>query len=229
MNFTYVIIILTTICRRAYVKDIIMEKFLWSLFVVLALTLVLCLVSCSGGGQLNQNPPVNNHNHSYTADVTLPTCTEGGYTTYTCTCGVSYVDDYVDANGHNFCEWVIVKELTETEYGLKERTCECGEKETKVIQKPSQGLVFELNENETTYSVMGIGTCADTDIIIPDTYNGLPVTHIGDLAFYTCTSLRSVTISDSVTDIGRYAFSGCTSLTSIVIPNGVTSIYDYAF
>ena len=43
-------------------------------------------------------PPV--HTHSYTKAVTAPTCTEKGYTTYTCSCGYSYVADYVNANGH---------------------------------------------------------------------------------------------------------------------------------
>ena len=42
------------------------------------------------------------HSHSYETVVTSPTCTEKGYTTYTCTCGDSYVDNYVDATGHNF-------------------------------------------------------------------------------------------------------------------------------
>ena len=38
--------------------------------------------------------------HSYTSVVTASTCTEAGYTTYTCTCGHSYVDDHVKAQGH---------------------------------------------------------------------------------------------------------------------------------
>ena len=38
--------------------------------------------------------------HNYDTVVTAPTCTERGYTTYTCECGDSYVDDYVDALGH---------------------------------------------------------------------------------------------------------------------------------
>ena len=39
--------------------------------------------------------------HSYSSVVTKPTCTEQGYTTYTCTeCGDSYVGDYTDALGH---------------------------------------------------------------------------------------------------------------------------------
>ena len=39
--------------------------------------------------------------HKYAKKVTAPTCTEKGYTTYTCTrCDDSYVADYVDASGH---------------------------------------------------------------------------------------------------------------------------------
>ena len=42
------------------------------------------------------------HFHTYTPTVTAPTCTERGYTTYTCACGDSYADDYVDATGHTY-------------------------------------------------------------------------------------------------------------------------------
>ena len=42
------------------------------------------------------------HTHSYTAAVTVPTCTEQGYTTYTCSCGDSYKSDYKDALGHDY-------------------------------------------------------------------------------------------------------------------------------
>ena len=42
-----------------------------------------------------------NANHSYTSKVTAPTCTAGGYTTYTCSCGHSYVADETDALGHD--------------------------------------------------------------------------------------------------------------------------------
>ena len=42
--------------------------------------------------------PANGHDHK--AAVTAPTCTEAGYTTYTCHCGDSYIADEVSANGH---------------------------------------------------------------------------------------------------------------------------------
>ena len=42
------------------------------------------------------------HEHQYEAVVTAPTCTEGGYTTYTCECGESYIADETEALGHDF-------------------------------------------------------------------------------------------------------------------------------
>ena len=43
------------------------------------------------------------HTHDYKATVTKPTCTERGYTTYTCSvCGDSYKGSYVDSLGHNY-------------------------------------------------------------------------------------------------------------------------------
>ena len=49
----------------------------------------------------------DNHVHSYTADVTAPTCSERGYTTYTCSgCGESFVGSYVALLGHHFVNGV---------------------------------------------------------------------------------------------------------------------------
>ena len=43
------------------------------------------------------------HTHDYKATVTKPTCTERGYTTYTCSvCGDSYKGSYVDPLGHDY-------------------------------------------------------------------------------------------------------------------------------
>ena len=65
---------------------------------------------------------------------------------------------------------------------------------------------------------------AVADLVIPET-----VTHIADYAFYSCSDLNSVTISNSVQNIGVSAFSGCSGLTSLTIGNSVTSIGEYAF
>src|SRR5665213_2002474 len=66
-------------------------------------------------------------------------------------------------------------------------------------------------------------------VTIPSAINGLPVTRIGDKAFYYCSSLTSVAIPNSVTSIGDFAFWECRGLTSVTIPNSVISIGDFAF
>ena len=80
------------------------------------------------------------HEHSYTAVVTAPTCTEKGYTTHTCACGDSYVDTYVDALGHAWDNGKVTKEPTETETGVKTFTCtRCSATKTETI--PATGSV----------------------------------------------------------------------------------------
>ena len=45
--------------------------------------------------------------HKYETTLTAPTCTEKGYTTYTCACGNRYISDYVSAVGHNISGFVV--------------------------------------------------------------------------------------------------------------------------
>lgn len=146
---------------------------------------------------------------------------------------------------HSFSEWKTVKQASCTEEGQKERTCACGEKETVTVPmtthnfvngvcdkcgaKPSEGLEYTLNSDGKSYSVSGIGTCTDKNIIIPDTYKSLPVNCIKNDAFNGCAELTSIAIADSVTSIDYRAFCGCKELTSITIPDSVTSIGSSAF
>ena len=83
---------------------------------------------------------VEAHEHSYTAVVTPPTCTEKGYTTHTCSCGDSYVDTYVDALGHAWDSGTVTKQPTATETGVRTYTCtRCHETKTETI--PATGSV----------------------------------------------------------------------------------------
>ena len=92
------------------------------------------------------------------------------------------------------------------------------------------GLKFDLLENGT-YEV-SVGRAKDnTEIIIPSTYNGKPVTKIADSGFEFITdpnySIEKIVIPESVTAIGKDAFSTCTALKSLSIPGGVTVIDVY--
>ena len=77
------------------------------------------------------------HEHSYETAVTAPTCTEQGYTTYTCECGDSYVADYVDAKGHSYTSEVTTP-ATHTTTGVMTYTCHCGDTYTETIDKIAQ-------------------------------------------------------------------------------------------
>ena len=66
-------------------------------------------------------------------------------------------------------------------------------------------------------------------VVIPKSYNGIPVTSIPTKAFFMCQKLTSITIPDSVDVIGKSAFASCGALEEVVICNGVKEICDYAF
>jgi hypothetical protein len=74
------------------------------------------------------------------------------------------------------------------------------------------------NRNDTGYGAFFRCTGLKTVIISEG------VTAIGATAFYRCTGLASITIPDSVTSIGELAFAYCTGLTSITIPASVKTI-----
>lgn len=62
--------------------------------------------------------------HTYTDLVTLPTCTENGYTTHTCqSCGDIYIDSEVPATDHTPGEWIVDKTATCKEAGSKHQVC----------------------------------------------------------------------------------------------------------
>ena len=108
--------------------------------------------------------------HSYDKVVTAPTCTEKGYTTYTCSvCGDSYVADYVDALGHSYSEAEFVwTEDSSAEYGWTVTAA-------KTCANCSDKLIAEVTITRTSYKELVASavftdgsTASDTKIICGD-------------------------------------------------------------
>ncbi len=72
--------------------------------------------------------------------------------------------------------------------------------------------------------------CADgvSDLEIPATIEGLPVTGIGRYAFQY-SSVKSLTLPDSVKTIGYWAFTDCPDLKSVKLGSGLETIEIHAF
>jgi len=80
---------------------------------------------------------------------------------------------------------------------------------------------------DNTLTITGYGG-SNGVVLIPGAIGGLPVTAVGDWAFYA-TGVTNVLIPDSVTDIGDGAFFDCESLTNATLGNSVTNLGDWAF
>ena len=85
---------------------------------------------------------------------------------------------------------------------------------------------YAVNDGKATITAY---TGSTSDLLLPDTLGGYPVTSIGICAFRGCTSLTKVTIPDGVTRIGSRTFKNCTSLAQLHIPASVTRIDTHAF
>lgn len=108
--------------------------------------------------------------------------------------------------------------------------CSCGtnaDEETD-SETGSDGLSYSLKEDGSAYVCDGLGEATDKELVIGSVHEGLPVTAIGEWAFYGG-EFTSVTIPDSVTEIGDGAFSTCSYITEITLPDGVTEISESAF
>ena len=70
----------------------------------------------------------------------------------------------------------------------------------------SEGLEYTAIDDTTCY-VSDIGTCTDTEVVIPSVApDGRTVVRIGSSAFWGCTGLEIIVIPDSVTSIDSSAF-----------------------
>lgn len=221
-----------------------LKKIIKISFIFCFVIMIFCITGCSNG-QLTSS----NHEHVWVLDSKVEAkCIEDGFAIYHCSeCSETKID-VLKKEGHKE-EVMPAVEPTCSEVGFTQgvRCSVCGEilqaqetieklehnfEENKCLNCPyiyySEGLLFNLIDDVKGYSVE-LGSCVDSEIYIPETYNGKPVFKIADFGFYDCIRVKKLVIPDSITSIGTQAFKNCFSLTNMIIPDSVTEIGEGIF
>ena len=79
------------------------------------------------------------------------------------------------------------------------------------------GMTLRLSENGEYYYVSECSKDVTGALVIPETFNGLPVTTIGKGAFCFCDNLTSISIPKSISTVNFSAFVACDNLSSVYI------------
>lgn len=127
----------------------------------------------------------------------------------------------------SFCldEFYVITEMNFSGHDFVDDICtRCGKLSENYFTK---GLEYTLSDDGTYYIVTGLGDVADKIIVVPDTYNGLPVKEIGDEAFF-CGKFTKIVLPDSIVSIGKSAFSA-SNVRSVRLPNNLEYLGEGAF
>ena len=92
----------------------------------------------------------------------------------------------------------------------------------------SEGFEFILSSTGDSYILVYYNDTGVKDLVIPPTYNDLPVKHIGEGAIIYNDTIESVMIPSSITKIDAYVFSNCKNLKYLSIGKGLKEIDKYA-
>ncbi len=160
--------------------------------------------------------------HKFTEKYIDSDCNKYGTHRYTCSvCG--YSEDKVSDVAGTLHKMTKIKTVppTRTEGGYTLYRCSlCSHEEQRNPTSPtsySTGLKYE--KIDYVYYVTGIGSCSDTDIVIPSkNEHGQEVKGIYYEAFKNQTQITSVTIPSTVVDIRNSAFVGCSGITKLDVP-----------
>ncbi|MDE7440076.1 MAG: leucine-rich repeat domain-containing protein, partial [Clostridia bacterium] len=188
------------------------------------------------------------HTHTYDKQIaeeqfikSEATCTQKAVYYFSCECGEKGEEtfEYGQLKAHTFDKKVVEDKYLESAATAYTKavyyfSCECGEMGEETFEygdvlPPTEGLEYVLNDGGGSYSLKGIGTATDNDIIIASEIDGKPVIAIGERAFEDNKNITSVSIPDSIERIGSLAFRACQNLLKLEIPASVEVIGDSAF
>ena len=100
--------------------------------------------------------------------------------------------------------------------------------QAEALYSDDGNYIYEIFDEESNTGTITKYLGSETEVVIPDTIDGIRIVRIGDRAFAS-KSVTNVVIPDTVTWIGSSVFSFCGDLSSITIPDCVTRIGDNAF
>lgn len=186
-------------------------------------------------------------------EVTPATCTESGGKKRSCLkCGEEETQPLA-ATGHEWSGWqtdenghkkICLNDCGEEKdagahvFGANNACNVCGYTLAYTQSLAYTALYAEGDEEETTplaYAVAGFEEDGErvANVVVPAYHEGLPVTKIGNMAFYDSEAKRgedieSIALPETVTEIGFNAFTSCASLSKINLEN-VETIGSSAF
>lgn len=99
----------------------------------------------------------------------------------------------------------------------------------EIFRNSMNDMELRLNDAQTGYIITAYNCAVYENVVISDTYKGLPVVGIDYEAFMNHAEIKSITFPSTLKYIGKESFFGCSGLTSLVISDNVTSIGEGAF
>ncbi len=174
-------------------------------FLSIGISLLATLCACSNTAP--QNPCYNGHTYGEETVIRNATCSQEGMTSSECTACSDTVHNYsnkIDQIYENgFCTMC---QKYEDEY-----------------------MKFQLNDDGESYKVSEYSDNSRTEVTVPATFQGKPVTVIGGQAFANTQNLIRINLPDTIVELGGGAFSGCTSLEAPILPESLRVIKNHAF
>lgn len=166
--------------------------------------------------------PALDHDFGEECEITPPTCTENGYTTYSCIrCGYSYEDNYVEAFGHEYAETVFEPTCSVRGYTVYA----CGICDYSYVGNYVDALGHEFDEGKQTKDP----TCEEDGIVtkncLREGCDGIVIDEGDHLPSCTGNSY-----TNNMNDTFTYTYPGATSLTINFSENSeLESGFDYIY
>lgn len=154
-------------------------------------------IECTKCKEVIKTETINKTNHDLVHHEAVDTtCTTSGYNAYDTCKNCSYTTyQEIKALGHNY---------------INDECTRCHNKEEQ------SNLIYELNNSKTGYWVTGVKE-ETSKVIVPSTYNNIPVIGIEEHTFNNCNIVEEIEIADSVIYI-LDDFSGCNNLNKLSLP-----------